>query len=356
MSSNHRAGEYVSLREFGEEGELVRDIHFTDHGNPRAHTNPHQHIYTRNPDNLGGSAKRGGAEVFDLHELSPEVTKLVGREVKKIANKPPTSKAELDAANLAPLKHADAASAMFEKAELDAANHAPLTHAGNASAMFERVELIGLKQVARAAKQVENANTNVMTHADGVRTMFEKAELDAAQGANAATARSATISTTPAAAEPSTVNASGSAQAQQLGTGAKIASGVGAVAGVVSAGLAIKHAVDEPTGSNIARAGTSTVSATAATVNCVKAVSKGVASKTAGKLIVGAGFVTAGLDVYDNINDPEMSATQATVASIIDVASPALCLLGPIGIGAGLTLGLVNSFWIKPAMRDSNKK
>ena len=36
-------GKFPQAREYGKDGELVRDIDFTDHGRPNLHANPHQH-------------------------------------------------------------------------------------------------------------------------------------------------------------------------------------------------------------------------------------------------------------------------------------------------------------------------
>ncbi|WP_220452003.1 polymorphic toxin-type HINT domain-containing protein [Propionibacterium australiense] len=55
-----RNGSYPQAREFGENGELVKDIDFTDHGRPGNHPNPHQHRWL--PNETGGSPKRGGPE------------------------------------------------------------------------------------------------------------------------------------------------------------------------------------------------------------------------------------------------------------------------------------------------------
>lgn len=55
-----RDGEYNQAREFDTAGKPVRDIDFTDHGRPAAHSNPHQHRYLENLS--GGSPIRGSAE------------------------------------------------------------------------------------------------------------------------------------------------------------------------------------------------------------------------------------------------------------------------------------------------------
>ena len=51
-----RNGEYDQAREFGENGEVKRDIDFTDHGRPDTHPNPHQHRTEPNP--TGGTPRR----------------------------------------------------------------------------------------------------------------------------------------------------------------------------------------------------------------------------------------------------------------------------------------------------------
>ncbi|WP_275004446.1 polymorphic toxin-type HINT domain-containing protein [Promicromonospora iranensis] len=58
-----RKGTYPAAREFGNDGEVIRDIHWTDHGRAAQHTNPHQHRYTDNP--TGGDKKRGPAEPLE---------------------------------------------------------------------------------------------------------------------------------------------------------------------------------------------------------------------------------------------------------------------------------------------------
>lgn len=42
-------GKYSQAREYGDKGELIRDVDFTDHGRPHNHPCPHQHsgIITR---------------------------------------------------------------------------------------------------------------------------------------------------------------------------------------------------------------------------------------------------------------------------------------------------------------------
>ena len=55
-----RSETYNQAREFDADGNVVKDIDFTDHGRPGQHTNPHQHRYT--PNETGGTPKRGKAE------------------------------------------------------------------------------------------------------------------------------------------------------------------------------------------------------------------------------------------------------------------------------------------------------
>ena len=53
-------GKYPKAREYGKDGEHVRDIDFTDHGYPHNHTNPHQH--RAKPNKTGGTPSRVLAE------------------------------------------------------------------------------------------------------------------------------------------------------------------------------------------------------------------------------------------------------------------------------------------------------
>ncbi|MFI7642815.1 LamG-like jellyroll fold domain-containing protein [Nonomuraea sp. NPDC049400] len=57
-----RRDKYPQAREFGYDGEVMRDYDFSDHGRPEVpgHENPHQHRYEENP--TGGYKKRGPAE------------------------------------------------------------------------------------------------------------------------------------------------------------------------------------------------------------------------------------------------------------------------------------------------------
>ncbi|WP_026123046.1 RHS repeat-associated core domain-containing protein [Nocardiopsis halotolerans] len=60
---SRRSGNYSQAREWDENGNVVRDIDFTDHGRPRDHDNPHQHPYLPNP--TGGTPQRGGPEPLE---------------------------------------------------------------------------------------------------------------------------------------------------------------------------------------------------------------------------------------------------------------------------------------------------
>jgi hypothetical protein len=62
--TSRKVGPYTQAREFGENGEWIRDIDFTDHGRPNipGHVNPHQHRAVPNP--TGGTPGRGPAEPF----------------------------------------------------------------------------------------------------------------------------------------------------------------------------------------------------------------------------------------------------------------------------------------------------
>ena len=59
-----KVGPYTAAREFGPNGQPIRDINFTDHGTPHVpgHVNPHQHRHIPNP--TGGTPQRGPAEPF----------------------------------------------------------------------------------------------------------------------------------------------------------------------------------------------------------------------------------------------------------------------------------------------------
>jgi hypothetical protein len=58
-----KVGVYTAAREFGENGQWRRDIHFTDHGRPQNHTNPHQHL--PQPQPTGGTPGYGPPVPFD---------------------------------------------------------------------------------------------------------------------------------------------------------------------------------------------------------------------------------------------------------------------------------------------------
>lgn len=53
-------GKYVKAREFGYNGQRVKDIEFTDHGRPHDHTCPHQH--KANDNASGGTKMRDSAQ------------------------------------------------------------------------------------------------------------------------------------------------------------------------------------------------------------------------------------------------------------------------------------------------------
>ncbi len=51
---------YPKAREFGKDGEPIRDIEFTDHCRPEDHPLPHQH--QRKENSSGGTKERGDPE------------------------------------------------------------------------------------------------------------------------------------------------------------------------------------------------------------------------------------------------------------------------------------------------------
>ena len=59
-----KVGPYTAAREFGPNGQPMRDIHFTDHGRPNipGHSIPHQHRHIQMP--TGGTPQFGPAEPF----------------------------------------------------------------------------------------------------------------------------------------------------------------------------------------------------------------------------------------------------------------------------------------------------
>ena len=59
-----KVGPYTAAREFGSDGQPLRDIHFTDHGRPNVpgHVKPHQHRHIPNP--TGGTPEYRPAEPF----------------------------------------------------------------------------------------------------------------------------------------------------------------------------------------------------------------------------------------------------------------------------------------------------
>ena len=52
-----RKGGYRQTREFGEKGKPIKDTDWTDHGRPKQHQNPHDHLWEDNP--TGGTPRRG---------------------------------------------------------------------------------------------------------------------------------------------------------------------------------------------------------------------------------------------------------------------------------------------------------
>lgn len=55
-----RGGSYPQAREFGSDGQLMRDVDFADHGRPSTHANPHEHLWI--PNASGGTPARGPAQ------------------------------------------------------------------------------------------------------------------------------------------------------------------------------------------------------------------------------------------------------------------------------------------------------
>ena len=53
-------GKYPQAREFDSDGKEIKTRDFTDHGRPKSHTNPHDHV--RKPNPSGGTPQRGKAE------------------------------------------------------------------------------------------------------------------------------------------------------------------------------------------------------------------------------------------------------------------------------------------------------
>jgi len=63
--TSRKAGDYTAAREWGANGQPVRDIHFTDHGRPSVpgHVNPHQPQHIPNP--TGGTPQYGPAKPYN---------------------------------------------------------------------------------------------------------------------------------------------------------------------------------------------------------------------------------------------------------------------------------------------------
>lgn len=57
-------GGYRQTRTWSENGQLIKDIDWTDHSRPQNHPNPHEHIWLPNP--TGGSAQRGPTKPLEL--------------------------------------------------------------------------------------------------------------------------------------------------------------------------------------------------------------------------------------------------------------------------------------------------
>ena len=60
-------GDYPQAREFGYNGQVVKDIDFTDHGSPDIHPFPHQHLYK--PNDTGGTLIRDKAQPFKISDV-----------------------------------------------------------------------------------------------------------------------------------------------------------------------------------------------------------------------------------------------------------------------------------------------
>jgi RHS repeat-associated protein len=62
--SREKGSNYPAAREWDDKGNVVREVHSTDHGRPNipGHTNPHQHRWQPNPNNPHGSPTRGDPE------------------------------------------------------------------------------------------------------------------------------------------------------------------------------------------------------------------------------------------------------------------------------------------------------
>jgi hypothetical protein len=161
----------------------------------------------------------------------------------------------------------------------------------------------------------------------------------------------------PAAEEPT--SSAPSTKSNDTPVASKMAKGL-AVGGVVVSGVdtafKVMTAIEDPNVVNTTKVIPSTVRTVAAVRNCNKVFTKGVASTTARKLCGGAAVIGAGIDIYENIVDPDMDTPAKIIASSIDVASSVLCFCGPIGLVAGVGLGLASSWWIKPALRNESKK
>eukprot|EP01035_Chromulina_nebulosa_P024486 gene24486-31886_t len=81
---NGTKGRYQQAREFGNNGELVSDIDFTNHGRPD-HPNPHMHRQRRDPNLPRQHPTRSDNEPFRM-ELSAGTTDIIVEDIKKILN------------------------------------------------------------------------------------------------------------------------------------------------------------------------------------------------------------------------------------------------------------------------------
>ena len=62
----------VQAREFDADGNVIKDIDFTDHNRPKEHTNPHQHRYI---DNSTGGTKKEERRTFRFY-----ITMIIGKK------------------------------------------------------------------------------------------------------------------------------------------------------------------------------------------------------------------------------------------------------------------------------------
>lgn len=69
--------------------------------------------------------------------------------------------------------------------------------------------------------------------------------------------------------------------------------------------------------------------------NLNKLLTKGVASKTAGKICGALAVVTVAIDVVENIQDEQMGVGEKILASELDIIAAGLMFCGPVGIAGG---------------------